>query len=157
MDLEQTLTTAEKLKEALSSELERARDERRLLRTLDSARLMERAAKREHFNSSMVVLQREFQTNLETVGQRLGMNQVSVEALSQREPEASARLSVAVAEVRALAGALSELDALNRALGERTLGVVRGYISAIVPRTAAYDRQGIHKAPGSSTTRSTRV
>lgn len=157
MDLEQTITTAQRLREALTSELERARDERRLLRTLDAANLMDRAIKREHFNSSTTLLQREFQSQLVRMGQHLGLEQFSIEALSEKEPAGAERLSATVAEVRALASALKELDALNRMLAERALGVVRSYLSAIVPRTAAYDRQGIRAVSVSSTTHSTRV
>jgi hypothetical protein len=51
-------------------------------------------------------------------------------------------LAEALAEVRALASALHELDALNRLLSERALLCVRGYLDAVAPPVSAYDRYG---------------
>jgi hypothetical protein len=47
-----------------------------------------------------------------------------------------------MAEVRSLASALREIDAVNLKLGGRALGRVRGYLAAVAPRTVAYDRRG---------------
>jgi hypothetical protein len=45
-----------------------------------------------------------------------------------------------------LASALRETDALNRKLGERALGRVRGYLAALAPGSVAYDRRGACRA-----------
>jgi hypothetical protein len=47
-----------------------------------------------------------------------------------------------LAEVRALAGALQEIDRLNLALAGRALACVRGYVEALQPKPRAYDRRG---------------
>jgi len=62
--------------------------------------------------------------------------------LCKATPEASQRLDACMAEVRSLASALREIDAVNLKLGGRALGRVRGYLAAVAPRTVAYDRRG---------------
>jgi hypothetical protein len=58
--------------------------------------------------------------------------------LRKAVPEESQRLDACVAEVRSLASALREIDALNLKLGGRALGRVRGYLAALAPRTVAF-------------------
>ena len=51
-------------------------------------------------------------------------------------------MSALLAEVRALAKTLSELDALNRMLSQRALSYVRAHLAVLSPKPAAYDRRG---------------
>lgn len=157
MPLTRVIATTQKIKSALANEVERARGERRLVKTLDGALLMERAALRDGFNTTLASYERELQHELAAVATTLGLDEVTLKALSAHGAEQAAVWSDALAEVRALSSALSELDAFNRVLAERTLGIVRGYVAAVVPRPTAYDRSGLRPAMASGATHSTRV
>src|SRR5438552_3397597 len=74
---------------------------------------------------------------------RLGLaGAVTLEALQSRLPVEGKRMSGLLAEVRALAAALAELDELNRMLGQRALSYVRAHLAVLSPKPAAYDRRG---------------
>ncbi len=142
MKLALALSLSDQLKIALGAEIGRAREERRLLRTLDSAALLERAARREHFNAALGMLERQLVAELVRAAAALGLPEVSAEAFAARAGKEGTALQQSLAEIRALAAALAELDALNRTLAERTLKVVRSYTAALNPRPSAYDRTG---------------
>ncbi len=158
MELTSAIATAEKLKEALAAEVERAREERLLLRALDGEALLRRAALRDGFNISCVALQRVLQRDLAGAAQRLSITEVTLQALATQVPLEAAQLSGVLTEVRMLSSTLAELDALNRSLGERTLSVVRSYLSSVVPKAASYGPQGKQPVAGpASATVSTRA
>ncbi|MBX7113992.1 MAG: hypothetical protein K1X64_06605 [Myxococcaceae bacterium] len=158
MELTPAIATAEKLKDALVSEVERAREERLLLRNLDGEALLRRAALRDGFNIACVALQRALQRDLAGAAKRLSLTEVTLPALAAQVPTEAAQLSGVLAQVRLLSSTLAELDALNRSLGERTLSVVRSYLAAVVPKAASYGPQGQQAAAGAlSATVSTRA
>ena len=51
-------------------------------------------------------------------------------------------LGRAFADIRALATALHELDAMNLALGQRALSYVRAHLAVLCPRPISYNRRG---------------
>jgi hypothetical protein len=106
-----------------------------LIRDLDTHGLFERARQRSAFNVQLAQLEHALGEALETAGR----THVTLVDLA---PQASQRLDACMAEVRSLASALRETDALNRKLGERALGRVRGYLAALAPGSVAYDRRG---------------
>jgi hypothetical protein len=142
MDLEKTLETAGKLRDAIATEVARARDERHLLRTLDAAGLFARASQRGEFLAEVARLERELATSLARASAALGLSEVTLERLRVRVPREGEALARVLSEVRALAGALREIDALNLKLAGRALACVRGYVQALQPTPLAYDRRG---------------
>lgn len=148
MDLEQALGTAGRLRDALAAEVESARRERQLLRTLDAAGLFARAAQRSAFLADVARLERELGQGLAGAASRLGNGAVTLERLRALAPRQGAALAALLSDVRALAGALHEIDQLNLRLAGRALACVRGYVEALHPVPRAYDRRGTRPAAG---------
>ena len=149
--LQDTVAAALRLRDLLAAEVERARAERQLLRTLDAKALFERAAQRGAFLSDVARLEREMAAALGGAAGALGLREITVASLRLRAPSEGEALARALGEVRALAGALHELDALNLALANRALACVRGYVNAVTPAPTAYDRRGLRaSAPSRS-------
>jgi hypothetical protein len=148
MDLEQALGTAGRLRDALAAEVESARKERQLLRTLDAAGLFARAAERAAFLSEVARLEHELGQGLAPAAAVLGPAGVTLEALRARDPRQGGALSALLSDVRALAAALHEIDQLNLRLAGRALACVRGYVEALHPVPRAYDRRGTRPAAG---------
>ncbi len=142
MNLENALELAGKLRAALSGEVERARGERQLLRKLDAAGLFARAAERGAFLAEAARLERALAVSLGRAGGVLGLREISLAALRERAPVEGEALTLVLSEVRALAGALREIDQVNLQLAGRALSCVRGYVEAVRPRSRAYDRRG---------------
>jgi hypothetical protein len=147
--LKRAIETTEQMREALAAEVARAREQRLLIRKLDSEKLFKRAQERAQFNVALAQLENQLGAELAEVGQRLGLREVSIDGLRARLPNEARKLSESFAQVRALAAALAELDALNRQLAARALSCVRGYVNALVGPANAYDKRGV------STSRST--
>ena len=142
MSLETAVGAAERLRQSLAREVEAARGERVLLRRLDSDGLFTRAAERAHFLSHTAGLERELAAALSSAAGELGLSRVTMAALERASPRLGAQLGDLLAQIRALAGALRELDQLNAALAQRALSCVRGYVEALSPTPRAYDRSG---------------
>src|SRR5690242_15401370 len=104
MDLEHALELAGQLRDAIAAEVERARDERRLLRGLDAAGLFARAAQRGEFLAEVARLERELATALGRAASALGLAEVTLERLRLRVPREGEALARVLSEVRALAG-----------------------------------------------------
>ena len=154
--LEQAIKTTERLRDDLLAEVERAREERTLIRQMDVQALNERAALRGRFNQSSVDLQQLLARQLKSAGDALGLTEITLDAIKVRAPRLGGRLSEVLAEVRALAAGLAELDALNRLLGQRTLSYIRAHLAVLEPqadrlrpaRRCAGLVVGIHAGPG---------
>jgi hypothetical protein len=141
--LKRAIEVTERMREALAAEVARAREQRLLIRKLDSEKLFQRAQDRAQFNATLAQLEGQLATELADAGQRLGLREVSIEGLRTRIPGEARRLADSFAQVRALAAALQELDALNRQLAARALSCVRGYVNALTGPANAYDRRGV--------------
>jgi hypothetical protein len=157
MVLDEALVSAEQLREALASEVEAARSERQLLRSLDSQALLRRAAARAEFQGRVARLEERLHGALATAAGRLGLGVVTLASLAERDPGAGAALSRLFGEIRALAAALAELDRLNKFLASRALRLVRSYVEAISPAPSAYDRRGLRAVAVSANVVSSRV
>ncbi len=158
--LEEALATAHELRRALESEVERAQREREVLRTLDSDRLFAGAAARAGFNAEVARLETALAGALSRAAAAMGLSEVTLHRLSGRSPEGAAELARTLADIRSLAGALAELDRLNLMLAGRALACVQGYLTALNPTPAAYDRRGLRAAATpltSLTSRSSKV
>jgi hypothetical protein len=143
MNLTSLLAVLKGLQLALQEEIERARTERQLLRTLDAQALLERAARRNHFNSRAAALERLLAVESARAAAAAGLpEKTRLADLAAAGGRDGIALKSLLAEVHALAAALGELDQLNHSLAERTLKVVRSYTAALVARPAAYDRMG---------------
>ena len=143
MDLENALQTAVRLRELISDEIQRARDERRLLRSLDASALFARAAQRAVFLADAARLERLLGSSLQQVASASGMPALTLERLRKLVPShEGTTLAEVLSEVRALAGALQEIDRLNVDLARRALRIVRGYVDTLQPTPRAYDRRG---------------
>ena len=150
--LEEALATAHELRRALQLEVERAQREREVLRTLDSDRLFAGAAARAGFNAEVARLETALASALSRAAGALGLSEVTLQRLAVRAPAGAAELAGVLADIRALAGALAELDRLNLMLAGRALACVQGYLTALNPPPSAYDRRGLrpHATPLSS-------
>lgn len=142
MDLGKALETAGQLRDALAGEVESARLERKLLRSLDSSGLFERASQRAAFLAEVARLERSLATSLARAAGALKLSEVTIDRLRERVPQQADALSRTLSEIRALAGALQEIDRLNLQLAGRALACVRGYFDALRPTPRAYDRRG---------------
>jgi regulator of sirC expression with transglutaminase-like and TPR domain len=154
--LEDALSTAADLRRALEAEVERARHEREALRTLDSARLFASATARAAFNAEVARLESALAARLARAAGALGLPEVTLARLALRAPAEAAALAALLADVRSLAAALAELDRLNLALAGRAAACVQGYLNALSPTPAAYDRRGLRSAGASRSAVSTR-
>jgi hypothetical protein len=141
-ELDHAARILERLRTTLEAELVQARGQRLLIRNLDTQGLFERARQRSAFNVQLAQLEHALGEALETAGHTLGLTKLTLVDLGKVAPQSSQRLDACMAEVRGLASALREIDALNRKLGERALGRVRGYLAAMVPGSVGYDRRG---------------
>jgi hypothetical protein len=127
------IAAADALREELLAEIDRARDERVLLRSFDAGKIHARLAGREAFMQRMDGLQRRL---LDAAGPMKTPESVPVELRGR------------IAEVKALAATLSELTSLNHQLARRAADCARAYVQALSPRAAAYDRRGTIAAGG---------
>jgi hypothetical protein len=151
--LERAIATTEEIRDGLAAEIGVARDERVLIRNMDIDALFARAVKRNDFNLRTAGLQQRLALELGQVAEGFAMSEVTLDGLQARAPELGRRMSAVLAEVRALAAALAELDGLNKVLGQRALSYVRAHLSVLSPRPSAYDRRGgSSSAPRSTTT-----
>ncbi len=158
MELDTAITKAEQLRDALANEVERARGDRALLRSLDAEPLIKSAMQRAAFNALCARLQQEIAAELSLTADAQCLTEVSIASLSAFAPECAALLALTFGEIRALASALSKTDALNRSIAERALACVHGYLTAVALRPQAYDRRGINLAKdGDQSTRSLRI
>src|ERR1700747_2480880 len=115
--LEEALTVVDSIREALEVEVERARQERALIRTMDIDGLVARASLRASFNDRVRGLQGELASALAAVGSALRLRGVTIASLGAVLPGPAGRLDEGLAAIRSLAAALAELDDLNRILG----------------------------------------
>jgi len=157
MVLGEAVQAAQELRDTLAAEVEEARGERNLFRTLDSPALLARATARSQFNTRVARLEEKLAAALAKAGEALGLAEVTTAALASREPQGASALSRIFGEIRSLAGAMAELDRMNQFLATRALRVVRGYVQAIAPAPAAYDRRGIRAAAAHRAIVSSRV
>jgi hypothetical protein len=146
MSLEPAAAAARRLRDALAAEVEGARGERILLKRLDSEALFARAAERARFLAHSAQLERDMAAALARAAGALGIPEVTLARLEQVAPREARALGCVLAEIRALAGALRELDRLNASLAQRALACVRGYVEALAPTPRAYDRAGSRSA-----------
>lgn len=142
MSLDPAVAAAEALRRILEEEVEAARRERQLLRKLDIEGIFDRASQRGMFFDRVRRAESRLAAELSRAAAALGLREVTLEGLRRSAPVDGERLAQVFAEIRALAGALSELDRLNHALAGRALACVRGYVDAIAPVPRAYDRRG---------------
>jgi hypothetical protein len=141
-NIERAIKLTETIREALAVEVAIARQERVLIREMDVDGLNLRAQKRAEFNGKTARHMSELAEALGSAGAELGLVGVTLEQLQARVPIEGRRMAAVLGEVRSLAAALAELDALNRMLGQRALSYVRAHLAVLSPKSAAYDRRG---------------
>lgn len=156
MSLELAIAAAGKLRASLEAEVDAARAERTLLRQMDAPGLFARAAERGRFLAEVARRERELADALAAAASSLGLPEVTTASLEAASPAAGRRLSGALGDIAALAGALREVDALNADLARRALRCVRGYVDALAPAPTAYGRAGARPAAPSLLTVSSR-
>jgi hypothetical protein len=140
----ESIETAQRLRDCLTNEVERARAERQHLKALDAPALFRGAETRAEFNSTAASLQQELADHLASVAKERGLAQLTLEALAGFAPTEASALSRIFAEIRSLAAALAEIDQLNRAIAERALACVESYLQALSSAPQAYDRRGLN-------------
>lgn len=139
--LTRAVEVASALCRILAAEVERARAERDVLRTLDPDAVFASASRRASFNAEVARLGEELSQALRGTSAAAG-GELSLARLAQRFPAETAALRRVVAEIRAHAATLADLDGLNRTLASRALSFVNGYLGVLRPTPAAYDRRG---------------
>lgn len=156
MHLANAIAVTRELKAALATEVENARAQRQVLRTFDGEKLFDMAVQRERFNTRASMLQARLAEALAQAGRAYQLPSVTLEALLAASPEEGEKLALELAEIRSLAAALAELDALNRVLADKALSCVRAYTQSLQPTVTAYDRRGLN-APSVPSSRSQRI
>jgi hypothetical protein len=156
-ELNKAISITNQIRKALEAEVNRAREQRALIRVMDVEGLVLRATLRAEFNTSVGHLQQQLTVQLGAVATELGLTEMTVEALRKKLPGPAEQLSDSLAAIRSLAAALAELDDLNRLLGQRALSYVRAYLGAVNPTPAAYDRRGSAAAVRPPSTTMSRV
>ena len=149
--IERAIATSQCLQEALDGEVTRAQTQRELIKNFDSQALLERAAIRGRFNNQIKLLQAQLAEALKAVADEYKMPVVTIEALGQLMAEPTDRLAASLAEIRALAGTLKELDALNRHLASRANAMVKGYLGALTGASTTYNHRGESRPLAGST------
>jgi hypothetical protein len=144
--LEEALAITVELRRVLEAEVERSRAEREALKSLDSDRIFAGAAARAAFNAEVAQLEAQLAGALGRAAGRIGAAEVTLAKLAERSPGETAALSRALADVRALAAALAELDRLNLLVAGRAMACVQAYLNALQPVPTAYDRRGARTA-----------
>ncbi len=150
--LEHALDIATRMREALQAELVKAREQRVLVRKLDVQGLFERARQRGELNVRLAQLQEALTEALGATARVLGVERVTVDLLNASDISSAQRLAQGLSELRASAQALQEIDSFNQVLAKRALGCVRGFLSALTPRTGVYDRHGGLSDDGATST-----
>ena len=140
--LAHAIELTEQIRASLEGEVAVARQERVLIRRMDSDGLNARAAKRAEFNTRTAGLMVSLGQTLGSAALALGVTEMTMDALLSHAPVEGRKMTKLLAEVRALAAKLSELDALNRMLSQRALSYVRAHLAVLSPKPAAYDRRG---------------
>lgn len=140
--IERAIVTSQALEQTLDEEVARARNQRVLIRNFDAQALLDRAAVREGWNRRVRTLQQELGKHLMEVAEQYGLREVTIESLGLVAAEPARRLAESLAQVRALAGTLNELDALNHHLAQRASAVVRGFLGALTGGSATYNQRG---------------
>ena len=125
--LEHALDVATRMREALQAELEKAREQRVLVRKLDVQGLFERARQRGELNVKLAQMQTALAEALGESARVLGVDRVTIDILSASPIGQSRRVGQALSELRASAQALQEIDMFNQVLAKRALGCVRGF------------------------------
>src|SRR6266511_6452024 len=130
--LEHALDVATGMRKALQAELEKAREQRVLVRKLDVQGLFERARQRGELNVKLAQLQNALAEALGESAHVLGIERVTIELLNASCIPSAQRVAQALSELRASAQALQEIDSFNQVLAKRALGCVRGFLSALM-------------------------
>ncbi len=151
MGVTSIVETMRAIRLALIDELLRAQNERQLLKTLDVEGLLARAAGRDAFGAELRRLETQLHDEVGTLSDSLGGTR-TIASLSARLGRDGAILTTLLAEIRALAASLRELDALNASLAQRSLQVVRGYLQTLSPRAQQYTARGAAVTQGGPTT-----
>lgn len=144
--LSPAVTAATSLARALRAEVERVRKGRALLSGLKASEVLEFATGRTEFLETASSLQARIHAGVKAAAGESGLTAPDGEALERAFPEDGAALNEQLSEIRALAGALRELDELNQKIATRTLSVLR-FVDR--PRGGVgYDRSGGESAAG---------
>jgi hypothetical protein len=146
--LEHALDVATRMREALQSELEEARQQRIFIRQLDVQGLFERARRRGEFNVKLAQFQDALGNALTESAPQLGVERVTADILHTSGIALARKLAEALSELRASAQALQEIDGMNQIVAKRALACVRGYLSALSPSASVYDRYGAVRTDG---------
>ena len=144
MELTDTLTHARSIKVLLEAELRRGGEERAALCSVNVATILAHADTRELFSARARTEVAAFQQKAAAALGLAGAGELTrdaVRAIAVKEPAAQP-LHAAMVELAALAAALDQRYRQNRAVAERALACVRGYLAALAPGPVAYTRRG---------------
>src|SRR3569623_805325 len=140
--LSHAIELTEQIRASLEAEVAVAREERVLIRRMDSDGLMARATKRAEFNTRTAALMVTLGQTLAAAAAERGLSEVTMDALQSHAPVEGRQMAVLLGEVRVLAAQLAPLVALNRKLSLRALSYVRSQLAGL-PRIAfAFYRRG---------------
>lgn len=144
MKLADALAHARSIKALLEEELRRGEEERAALCAVDVTNILAHAGTREQFSArartAVAAFQRKAAAALGLDGPG-ELTRTAVQAIAEKEP-AARPLHAVMMELSSLAAALDQRYRQNRAVAERALACVRGYLAALAPRPVAYTRRG---------------
>jgi hypothetical protein len=150
-ELEQALVVTETLRTLIEQEVDRARQRRVLVRSLDSVGLLESVREREEFNRKVARAERELTDLTVRALRRRGLAQGNLRALVRSEPRGEA-LARQLGELRESVRTLRELDTVTQNVTRHALRWIRGCLSTVAPTPVAYDRRGAAQEGGAIST-----
>ncbi|HEY0713670.1 MAG TPA: hypothetical protein VGF45_13405 [Polyangia bacterium] len=137
---------AQRLIAALDDAISNARDLGGPMAALDAQSLFAAASRRNECNAVTAGLVGELGEAVRATAHALGWQELTVARLKIELPEEGSRLEGLLANVRRRASTLHQIDATNRARGNRALAWMRILIAGHTGQTptTAYDRRGGH-------------
>jgi hypothetical protein len=151
-ELEQAIAITETLRTLIEDEVERARQRRVLVRSLDSVGLLDSVRHREEFNRQVARAEVELSELTTRALRQRGLAQGRLSDLVRSEPVHGETLARRLGELRDLVRTLREIDAATQNVTRHALGWIRSCVGTLAPAPVAYDRRGAANDGGAIST-----
>lgn len=151
-EIEQALAITETLRTLIEEEVERARQRRALVRSLDSGGLLESVRHRDEFNRQVARFESELCELTTRALRRRGLTQGNLTTLVSSDPVHGAALARRLSELRELVRTLRETDAVTQNVTRHALRWIRSCVATVAPTPVAYNRRGEARDGGAIST-----
>ncbi len=151
-ELEQAIAITETLRTLIEDEVERARQRRAMVRSLDSNGLLESVRHREEFNRQVARLESELSEVMARALRQRGLAQGRLSDLVRSVPVRGESLARRLGELRGLVKTLREMDTATQNVTQHALRWIRSCVATVAPAPVAYDRRGAAQESGAIST-----